>query len=78
MLRNEHITGTRWEIRGRDAHWKRTLVVMTNLVLDPGSSDYRGEAEAELLDAVSDFWKLHPSMIDAVNIRSTRPDSVTF
>jgi len=35
MIGHKHIAGTAFEIRGRDAAWKRTLVVMKNLMLDP-------------------------------------------
>ena len=71
MLEHPYITETKWEIRGRDAAWKRTLVVMTNLTLDQASEAWNGEAEKELLDAVSAYWKANPNALDAVNIRST-------
>jgi hypothetical protein len=47
---------------------------MTSLTLDPEHDDYSGQAETELLDAVSAYWKQNPTVIDAVNIRSTRAD----
>ncbi|MCH7627460.1 MULTISPECIES: hypothetical protein [Novosphingobium] len=72
MLQHAHIAGTKFEIRGRDGAWKRTLVVMTNLSLDPESRDYRPDAEAELLDAITAYWKSSTGAIDAVNVRSTR------
>jgi len=72
MLRHKHIAGTKFEIRGRDAAWKRTLVVMTNLILDPSHEDYSAQAEAELLDAITAYWKNNPTLLDAVNVRSTR------
>ena len=71
LLLHPHIVETKWEMRGRETDWKRTLVVMTNLTLDPQSGDYNGQSEAELLDAVTDYWKQYPTVIDAVNIRST-------
>lgn len=37
MLEHPYIEETKWEIRGRDSAWKRTLVVMTNLTLDQAS-----------------------------------------
>lgn len=71
MLRHQHIVETKWEIRGREAAWKRTLVVMTMLTLDPTSVDYSAEAETELLEAIAAYWKENPDQIDAVNIRSS-------
>ena len=71
LLRHPYIVETKWEMRGREADWKRTLVVMTSLTLDPQSDDYDGQYEADLLEAVTDYWKQNPSVIDAVNIRST-------
>jgi hypothetical protein len=72
MLRHKLIAGTKFEIRGRDAAWKRTLVVMTNLTLDPADEDYSAPAEAELLDAITAYWRDNPTLLDAVNVRSTR------
>lgn len=72
MLSHKHIAGTKFEIRGRDDAWKRTLVVMTDLTLDPHHGEYSAPAEAELLSAVTAYWKDNPSLLDAVNIRSTR------
>jgi len=71
MLRHKHIVGTKFEIRGRDAAWKRTLVVMTNLTLDPTGKDYSAPAEADLLDAITAYWRDNPTLLDAVNVRST-------
>ena len=71
MLEHPFIEETKWEIRGRDSAWKRTLVVMTNLTLDQASEAWNREAEAELLDAVTAYWKANPTALDAVNIRST-------
>jgi hypothetical protein len=70
MLLHPHIAETKWELRGREADWKRTLVVMTHLTLDPDHVDYSGQAEAELLDAITAYWNEHGTVIDAVNIRS--------
>jgi hypothetical protein len=72
MLRHKHIAGTKFEIRGREAAWKRTLVVMTDLILDPAHEDYNAHAEGELLDAITAYWKDNPATLDAVNVRSTR------
>jgi hypothetical protein len=71
MLQHPYIEETKWEIRGRDAAWKRTLVVMTNLSLDQTSEKWSGEAEAELLDVITAYWNDNPDALDAVNIRST-------
>ena len=67
-----HVAATKWEIRGREDAWKRTLVVMTDLPLDPAAADYCGRSEAELLEAITAYWKANPGVIDAVNVRSTR------
>lgn len=74
MLQHGHIAETKWEIRGRDDAWKRTLVVMTSLTLNPHNEDYSSEAEGELIDAITSYWKKNPGLIDAVNVRSTRVD----
>jgi len=74
MLHHKHIAGTKFEIRGRDAAWKRTLVVLTNLTLDPNHEDYSAQAEADLLDAITAYWKDNPTLLDAVNVRSTREE----
>jgi hypothetical protein len=71
LLQHQYVVETKWEIRGREAAWKRTLVVMTMLALDPTSEDYSADAEAELLDAITAYWKENGSRIDAVNVRST-------
>lgn len=71
-LEHEHVAGTKFEIRGRDGAWKRTLVVMTDLTLNPGDPAYDAGAEAALLEAVAAFWRANPGLIDAVNVRSTR------
>lgn len=71
MLQHPNIVATKWEIRGRGQDWKRTLVVVTDLTLDPEHEGYNGQAEANLLDAVTEYWKQNPKKIDAVNIRST-------
>lgn len=63
ILRHKHVAGTKFEIRGRDAAWKRTLVVMTNLTLDPTHADYSAPAESELLDAITAYWKEIPSCL---------------
>jgi hypothetical protein len=72
LLQHQHIVELKWEIRGREAAWKRTLVVMTSLTLDPTSHDYSAEAESHLLGAITTYWKSNPIQIDAVNVRSTR------
>jgi hypothetical protein len=72
LLQHQHIVELKWEIRGREAAWKRTLVVMTSLCLDPTATDYSAEAESELLGAVTVYWKSNPIQIDAVNVRSMR------
>ncbi|KRB83009.1 hypothetical protein ASE00_13550 [Sphingomonas sp. Root710] len=72
MLSHKTIETTKYEIRGRDSAWKRTLVVMTNLALDPADKDYDALAEAELLDAITAYWKANPTLLDAVNVRSIR------
>lgn len=72
LLQHPHIKETKWEIRGRDDNWKRTLVVVTDLPLDPAGEDYDPEREADLLDAISAFWKQNENAIDAINIRSSR------
>ena len=74
MIDHPRIDEIKWEIRGRDGNWKRTLVVMTNLCLDPTSAHYSGSSEAELLRAVNAFWESNPDLLDAVNVRSTRQD----
>lgn len=71
MLQHQHIVETKWEIRGREGAWKRTLVVMTMLSLDPTSTEYSAEAETELLEAIGAFWKSNPERMDAVNVRSS-------
>ena len=67
-----HVAATKWEVRGREAEWKRTLVVMTDLVLDPGHADYDAAAETTLLAAISAYRERNPGLIEAVNVRSTR------
>jgi hypothetical protein len=74
LLQHPNIVAIKWEIRGRDQNWKRTLVVMTDLTLDPESESYDGQAEANFLDVVSEYWKRNPDKIDAVNIRSTHAE----
>lgn len=71
MLQHPHIEQTKWEIRGRDGAWKRTLVVMTNLTLDQTDERWSDKAEAELLGAITDYWTKNPDALDAVNVRST-------
>jgi hypothetical protein len=71
LLEHQHIVETKWEIRGREGAWKRTLVVMTMLSLDPASTDYNPEAETKLLEAIGEFWKNNPGRMDAVNVRSS-------
>jgi hypothetical protein len=70
LLQHEHIVETRWEIRGREGAWKRTLVVMTMLTLDPFSPDYDAATETELLKAIGEFWENNLDRMDAVNVRS--------
>lgn len=72
MIQGTHIAGTKFEIRGRDGAWKRTLVVMTDLTLNPNDPAYSAKAEAELLEAVTAHWKANPELLDAMNVRSTR------
>jgi hypothetical protein len=45
---------------------------MTNLTLDPANEDYSAQAEAELLDVITAYWTKNPTLLDAVNVRSTR------
>jgi len=44
---------------------------MTNLTLDPTGKDYSAPAEADLLDAITAYWRDNPTLLDAVNVRST-------
>ena len=58
-----------------DGAWRRQMIVETSLPVDASGPDYNADEVTKLQEAVVDFMKTYPSLIDSVVVRYRDPYS---